>query len=62
MNETESADRDNGDNTDTSVIRVRKAKAALNEMTQHLPAPDRDQPNVTRASWVRRLFNMLRRG
>ena len=57
MNETNFADNDAVDHGHTSAIQVRKARATLEEMTNRLPALDRDRPEAARVSWTQRILN-----
>ena len=58
MDETQPAVKDAEDDDSTSIVKVREAKAMLEDIT----ARRRNQPDAARVSWLQRLLNWFRRG
>ncbi len=56
MNEVDSADKDAEDHGRTSAIKVREARATLEEMTKRIPVLDRNRPKAAHISWTQRVL------
>ena len=61
MDMTDPVDKDAGDRVTTSAMKVREARATLEEMTKRLPRLDRSQPKAARVSWTQRVLSWFRK-
>ncbi len=50
-----------GQEVTTNTTQVRKARAALEEITKRLPVLNRNQPKAARVSWTQRVLSWFRR-